>query len=255
MRPKKEEEVKPGAPAYMNTYGDLMTLLLVFFVLLFSMSTIDVAKYKAFVSSFTGSAGILEGEDSLDSQISLGNGMNQYPELDTSIVNASNDRIEEQYKSKKLQAMTEEIKEYLLSHNLDQKLNVDNNGKYISITFDDILLFETAKANLKPGAIPVLNKVGILLGEYLENPELHLGFEGHTDNLPINTIQFPSNWELSAARAIAVAKFYIQEMNFNPEQISTEGFGEHMPVESNETVEGRAANRRVEIKIINEPNR
>jgi len=76
--------------------------------------------------------------------------------------------------------------------------------------------------------------------------------EGHTDNRPINTPQFPSNWELSAARAIAVAKYYINEWDFNPSQFSTEGFGEYVPVADNSTPEGRAKNRRVEIKILSE---
>lgn len=255
MRPKQEEEAKKGAPAFMNTYGDMMTLLLVFFVLLFSMSTIDVEKYKAFVSSFAGGEGVLDGETILESQILLGNGMNQYPEIEKPPVDPVDKQQEDQGNRKAIEEMAEEIREYFIKHDLDQKLEVGSNGEYISIKFDDILLFDTGKANLKPGAIPVLDKVGIMLAEYLQNPELRLGFEGHTDNVPINTAQFPSNWELSAARAIAVAKFYIEEMNFNPGQISTEGFGQHVPIESNESDQGRAANRRVEIKIISEPKR
>ncbi|HHT04225.1 MAG TPA: flagellar motor protein MotB [Bacteroidales bacterium] len=255
MRPKQEEEAKKGAPAFMNTYGDMMTLLLVFFVLLFSMSTIDVEKYKAFVSSFAGGEGILDGETILESQILLGNGMNQYPDIDPPPIDSVDNELEDQGNRKAIEEMAEEIREYFIKHDLDQKLEVGSNGEYISIKFDDILLFDTGKANLKPGAIPVLDKVGIMLAGYLKNPQLRLGFEGHTDNVPINTTQFPSNWELSAARAIAVAKFYIEEMSFNPSQISTEGFGQHVPIGPNESDEGRAANRRVEIKIISEPNR
>jgi len=259
MRPRQEEEAKRGAPAFMNTYGDMMTLLLVFFVLLFSMSNIDITKYKAFIGSFAGGSGILDGETHFESQILLGNGMNQFPDLGKkpidSIDNQLEDEFEDQSNRKMIEEMAEEIKEYFIKQDLDQKLEVGSNGEYISIKFDDILLFDTGKANLKPGAIPVLDKVGIMLAEYLTNPKLRLGFEGHTDNVPINTAQFPSNWELSAARAIAVAKFYIEEMNFNPGQVSTEGFGQHVPIGSNESDEGRAANRRVEIKIISEPNR
>lgn len=255
MRRRQEEEAPQGSPAWMATYGDMVTLLLTFFILLFSMSTIDIAKYKSFISAFDGGAGVLDGEVAIDNQILLGNGMEQHPELDKSIINSSNNNLKEQQKSKKLREMTRDIEEYLGTHNLEQKVEVKNNGDYISLTFDDILLFDTGKANLKPGAIPVLDKVGVKLREYLEAPGYRLRFEGHTDNLPINTVQFPSNWELSAARAIAVAKFYIEEMNFNPEQISTEGFGQHVPVESNDTAEGRAINRRVEIKIVTEPGR
>lgn len=251
MRKKQEEVAAPGAPAWMATMADMMTLLLTFFILLFAMSTVDAEKYRAFVSSFDGGSGVLDGEATPGDQLLIEGGMTQLPDVN----NSSSANRENQYKRKKLQAMETEIKEHLAGHNLEQKVEVDNTGEYISIKFDDILLFDTGKANLKPGAIPVLDKVGIILDKYLENPELRLGFEGHTDNIPINTVQFPSNWELSAARAIAVAKFYIEELGFNPGQVSTEGFGQHVPIESNDTPQGRAANRRVEIKIINEPNR
>lgn len=254
MRRKPEEEAPKGSPAWMSTYGDMVTLLLTFFVLLFSMSTIDVAKYKAFISAFDGGSGILEGDSNIENQVLLGNGMNQYPELDKLIINSANDDPNEQYKSKKLEEMAADIKQYLATHQLEQKVEVSNNGEYISLKFDDVLLFDTGKADLKPGAVPVLDKLGIKLEEYLAMGNLRLSFEGHTDNVPIRTTQFPSNWELSAARAIAVAKFYIEEMGFNPGQISTEGFGQHVPVASNDTAEGRTANRRVEIKIVNEPN-
>ncbi|HHX59590.1 MAG TPA: flagellar motor protein MotB [Epulopiscium sp.] len=250
---KKVEEVvvAPGAPAYMNTYGDMMTLLLVFFVLLFAMSNVDMEKYKAFASAFDGGSGVLQSDPNQGGGILIGDGMTQLPGIE----NSAMDGQEEKDKAKRLQAMEKEIKEHLEKNNIAQKVETSNNGDYITIKFDDILLFDLGKAKLKPGAADVLDKVGDLLVTYLEEPQLKLAFEGHTDNIPINTTQFPSNWELSAARAIAVAKFYIEEMNFNPSQISTEGLGEYVPIESNNTAEGRATNRRVEIKIINEPKR
>lgn len=254
MRRKPEEEAPQGAPAWMSTYGDMVTLLLTFFVLLFSMSTIDAEKYKSFISSFTGGSGVLEGDSRISNQALLGNGINQHPELDQLIIHSAAGDPDKQYKSNRLEEIARDIKQYLVNHQLEQKVEVSNNGEYISLKFDDILLFDTGKADLKPGAIPVLSKLGTKLEEYLAMGNLRLSFEGHTDNVPIRTAQFPSNWELSAARAIAVAKFYIEEMEFNPGQISTEGFGQHVPIASNDTAEGRAANRRVEIKIVSEPN-
>ncbi len=252
MREKKEDiVVAPGAPAYMNTYGDMMTLLLVFFVLLFAMSSVDMAKYKAFASAFDGGAGVLQSDINEGSGILIGDGMTQLPGIDNSVLDGQEEREE----AKRLKAMESELKEHLGKYDIDQKVEVKNNGDYITLRFDDILLFGLGKASLKPGAIEVLNKVGILLEQYLEDPQMKLAFEGHTDNIPINTIQFPSNWELSAARAIAVAKFYIEDMGFTPSQISTEGLGEYVPIAPNNTAEGRATNRRVEIKIINEPER
>ena len=250
---KKTEEivVAPGAPAYMNTYGDMMTLLLVFFVLLFAMSNVDMEKYKAFASAFDGGAGVLKSDINENSGILIGDGMTQLPGLDNAVMDGQEDKD----KAKRLREMEAEIKEHLIKHDIAQKVETNNNGDYITIKFDDILLFDLGKAKLKPGAAEVLDKVGILLVKYLEEPQMKLAFEGHTDNIPINTIQFPSNWELSSARAIAVAKFYIEELGYNPSQISTEGLGEYVPIEANNTAQGRATNRRVEIKIINEPKR
>ena len=235
----------------MNTYGDMMTLLLVFFVLLFAMSNVDMEKYKAFASAFDGGAGVLQSNVSESSGILIGDGMTQLPGLDNSVMEGQAEREE----AKRLQQMEQEIKGHLEKHNIAQQVETSNNGDYITIKFDDILLFDIGSANLKPAAGDVLNKVGIILEEYLKNPQLRLAFEGHTDNVPINTTQFPSNWELSASRAIAVAKFYIEKRDFNPSQLSAEGLGEYVPIEPNNTAEGRAINRRVEIKIINEPNR
>lgn len=252
MRKKQEEPAKaPGAPAYMNTYGDMMTLLLVFFVLLFAMSTVDIEKYKAFASSFDGGSSVLQSDVSTSSDILIGDGLTQLPGSDMSVTDGQGNR----YKDEKLEAMEKEIKEHLATYDLKQKVETSNNGDYITIKFDDILLFDIGKADLKPGAKEVLKTIGTLLEKYLEDEGLRLAFEGHTDNVPIRTAKFPSNWELSAARAIAVAKFYIEEMDFNPRQISTEGLGEYVPIEPNNTAEGRATNRRVEIKILNEPVR
>jgi len=252
MRDKNKQEVQDsGSPAWMATFADMMTLLLTFFILLFSMSTVDIAKYKAFASAFDGGSGVLDGDINTGSEIMMGDGMTQLPGIENSVI----DGQEEQYKRKKLEEMEREIKEHLSKYSIDQEVETSNNGEYITLKFDDILLFDTGKADLKEEATQVLDKVGILLEEYLQQPELNLAFEGHTDNIPINTRQFPSNWELSAARAIAVAKYYIEEMHFNPAQISTEGLGEYVPLEPNDTAEGRATNRRVEIKIMNIPSR
>ena len=251
MRGRKEEAPATGSPAWMATFSDMMTLLLTFFILLFSMSTVDMEKYKAFASAFSGGSGVFQGDMIEGGGILIGDGMTQLPGIENAVL----DGQEEREKAKRLHAMEEEIKEYLENNNIADKVETANNGDYITIKFDDILLFDLGKARLKPESIDVLRKIGVLLEEYLEDDNVKLAFEGHTDNAPINTVQFPSNWELSAARAIAVAKFYIEELGFNPKQISTEGFGEYVPIEPNDTAEGRATNRRVEIKIINEPNR
>ncbi|MGL4739092.1 MAG: flagellar motor protein MotB [Cellulosilyticaceae bacterium] len=240
---KSQDEPKKGAPAYMNTYGDMMTLLLCFFVLLFSMSTVDSAKFKAFIESFSGSTGILDGGEIILNDVGmLGNGMRQFPS-EKNITDSSSEEVKNE-----LKGVEEEIEAFIYEKKLDDLVGVEYKGDVVIMTFNDVLLFETGKAVLKPAAVPVLSQLGKQLKGYM-NQGYQMKFEGHTDNVPIHTAQFPSNWELSAARAIAVARFFIDEMNFSPMGISAEGYGEYQPVGDNSTKQGKAQNRRVEIKL------
>lgn len=242
---KSEDQPKKGAPAYMNTYGDMMTLLLTFFVLLFSMSSIDVAKFRAVIASFDGSVGVLNGAQTIEENTSmLGNGIKQFPEKKNKedLIQQANRDAED------LKKMKQNLEQYVQDKNLQDKVTVEQNGDEIILRFDDVLLYDTGKADIKPGAIPVLNTLGVRLKEYL-GQGYRIRLEGHTDNVPIRTNQFPSNWELSSARAIAVAKFFTDEMSFEVSKISTEGFRDNVPIGNNSTPEGRAMNRRVEIKI------
>ncbi|MDF2802697.1 MAG: OmpA family protein [Anaerocolumna sp.] len=243
---KSEDEPKKGAPAYMNTYGDMMTLLLTFFVLLFSMSSIDVSKFKAIIASFDGSSGVLSGGETIEENTNiLGNGVRQFPEKKNKEDLSQQANKDAQADLKKIQ---QDLEKYIADESIQEKVTVEQNGDEIILRFDDVLLFDTGKADIKPGAIPVLDTLGVKLKEYLTEG-YRLRLEGHTDNVPIQTNQFPSNWELSAARAIAVAKFFTDEMDFEVSKISTEGFRDNVPIGDNATPEGRAMNRRVEIKI------
>ena len=241
---KREDEPKKGAPVYMNTYGDMMTLLLTFFVLLFSMSTVDAEKFKALVSSFSASVSIFDGGQTIKTDTNvLENGMTHFPKKEDDF---SPQQVQNQ--NAELARAEKDIQEYIEVKQIEDKVTVDKNGDTIVIRFADVTLFDTGKAQIKPGAIPNLNTIGEKLREYMA-----LGYEirveGHTDNKPINTQQFPSNWELSSSRAIAVMRFYLEEMEFNPALISAEGRGEYHPISDNDTAEGCAENRRVEIKL------
>lgn len=239
------EEVKKGAPAYMATYGDMMTLLLCFFVLLFAMSSLDEAKFRAFINSYSGATGILDGGQVILTDYGmLHNGIQQFPSSPN--YSANEQALVE--KNRALETIKEDLKGFIEANQLSNQVSVKKQGDAIVITLADVLLFESGKADLKQQAKEVLLIVGGELKTYIQEG-YRIRMEGHTDNVPMHNAQFPSNWELSAARSIAVAKYFIYEMNFEPMRVSAEGFGEYKPIADNRTSEGKAMNRRVEIKL------
>ncbi len=250
---KKPEEVKKGAPEYMNTYGDMVTLLLCFFVLLYSMSSLDVSKFQAMAQSFSRTISIIEAGGGNGVSNLLGNGVMEMPSLESSILDApeTKDNTEQNEKqteaTNELKEMSSDFQTYFAENNLQENVQVEVFDQYLRIRFGDGILFDSGKANIKPEAIPILNMVA---NELLKYPESEFKIEGHTDNIPINTPLFQNNWWLSSARAISVGLFFIDEMGITPTRVSMEGFGEYRPIETNATPEGRSKNRRVEIKIM-----
>ncbi len=243
MAKRKEEAPPAGAPAWMSTYGDMVTLLLCFFVLLFAMSTIDVAKFQALVASAQGTPTIIEGgaRDSIADL--LGSGIMEMPRIDTSI-NQSREKAKQA--QEELKQMASQFKTYFAQNQQASQIEVKVADESIIISFPDGILFDLGKAQLRPEALAVLDIVAGEIGNYPDNDVV---IEGHTDNLPINTVQFPSNWDLSSARAISVGKYFINQKGIDPARISAVGRGEYQPLDTNTTPEGRARNRRVEIKV------
>lgn len=130
----------------------------------------------------------------------------------------------------------------------DQEVRLKILEKGLVITFVADILFDSGKAKLKPEALPILDKVALVLKENV--PDLKVGIEGHTDNEPIKYSGWKSNWELSAARALSVLHYLVEEKGLSPERLSAIGYGEYHQVASNVTKEGRRLNRRVEIVIM-----
>jgi chemotaxis protein MotB len=136
--------------------------------------------------------------------------------------------------------------DFLKENNLMESVNIIQGNKGMVIRFKDGVLFNSGEASISEGGFTVLNEIA----EKIKSIPNLIVIEGFTDNIPIKTSEFPSNWELSVARAIGVAKFMIDDMNIEEERISVSGFGEQRPIDSNDTVEGRANNRRIEITIL-----
>jgi len=249
-REKKKEEIKPGAPEYMNTYGDMITLMLTFFVMLFAMSDVNKAKFEALAQSFYNIPIIgVESVGNRDHLIDLlGSGVMQMPSLMEIPEADSREKMSEraQQAQQELKQMASDFQTYFAENNMLDMFQVEIKDYYIMLTLPDQVLFDKSSASLKPEALEILDMVMQKLNDYADSD---IEVEGHTDSDPINTPQYPSNWELSSSRANAVGRYMIEAKGFDPHRILAVGRGEFYPVAPNDTPENKAKNRRVEIRV------
>lgn len=238
MAKKQKCDCKKGAPEWMSTYGDLVTLLMCFFVLLFAFSSIDAQKFEAVMQSFQGSAGILSGGKSLSEAPMVFDAM---PEDKTS----NNEVIE----LNKLEELKKKVEEYLEENDMEAQVSVEMEAKGLVIRFKDNVLFDSGSATIKQEATAIIDFLGGLLNsDDLKEEEIRV--EGHTDNVPNRSVLYPTNWELSTGRATNVVRYFIEDAGISPSRVSAAGYGEYKPIDTNTTVTGRAANRRVDVVVI-----
>lgn len=223
----------PSAPGWMTTYGDMTTLILCFFVLLFSFSRVDVARFQDVIISVQGALGVLEGGSALSPEALPGGAGDEAT-------------LRWQAEQRRLEELLGKVNQYVGKNNLTGKVQVSLDERGLVIHFMDTALFDLGQADLKPEARAILDNVARLLAA-VSNP---VRVEGHTDNLPIHTYRFPSNWELSTARATTVVRYLVESHGFAPDHLSAAGYGEWRPLLPNDTEEHRAQNRRVDIVVL-----
>lgn len=228
---KKKAEGKGGAPLWMITYGDMMTLLLCFFVLLFSFSTLDLVKFRNVIVELQGALGVLSGGPMV---LNLGD------------IPAKQLTDNPSASGKQMEEIQEQIEGKVEEEGLDGSIQTTLDERGLMIRFTDTVLFDLGKANIKPSAIPVLEVVA----EEIAAISNAVRVEGHTDPTPIHTAEFPSNWELSTARATAIVHFMIESGGIPPDRLSAAGFAFYHPVAPNNTPENRTRNRRVDVIIL-----
>ncbi len=264
---KKPDEPK-GFPLWQSTFSDLMNLLVCFFVLLFSMSSVDAAKFEQIAASFSKTFRIFtNGSTAIGEGNLVGNGISQLNNLNDYINNVGfisqddaerqgeegeEDNLQQKIEEEGLEQsekMAEKIEEALEELNLEADVTMDVTAQFVQLTMRGSLLFDSGKAELKEEAYSVLDRVGVILERYAAGT---IEIEGHTDNIPIHTAKFDSNDELSSSRAISVFKYLVNTTALDPAHIKHSGRGEYVPIADNSTKEGRALNRRVEIRIYNE---
>lgn len=271
MAKRKPEDPPAGLPAWMATFSDLMNLLLCFFVMLFSMSSIDANKWNAMAAAMSSSAFSIfnAGSTAIGEGILISNGVSQLNDLDEYISNTGRNAdsetdsdnyekyesaaaLEEALNEKNLQSneeLSETVQEAIDENSLADQVNVSFTAQYVQLSMKGALLFDSGSAVLKDQSKPVLDKVGVILERYGSDAVIEI--EGHTDNVPIHNSKFADNEELSSARALSVFYYLVENTSLDPSNLRHAGMGDRTPVADNSTDEGRSKNRRVEIRIYN----
>lgn len=318
MARQKQEDPPKGSPAWMATFSDLMNLLLCFFVLLFSMSSVDEEKFEQLIASLQSQYSILKGGGASvgeGNMISAGiNQMQKYdvyfnPKMtssgegksdaeekdilhtladddganhmseqgfddsegqeegiqasqdqsdnqvagmeDTEITEQTAREVMEEAEIRESEQMADKVERLLNKYGIQDKVQVEFNGQYVSMTLNGAILFASGSSDLAENARPLVDKIGKILKRFNSNT---IEIEGHTDNVPVHNARFPDNNVLSMYRALSVADYLRSTTNLNPANIKSSGRGDYVPIADNGTPEGRAQNRRVEIKVFNSYN-
>lgn len=226
---RKKDDINPNA--WMDTYADTITLLLTFFILLYSFSTTDNKKLKLIASAFKDQiAGI-----SVDSE--------EVPDID--IEEIEDIKLGTEEKSP-YDILVDEVTDVINKNGLEGIVKIREEDAGVVLQLSDSILFDLGKAEMKANSIPILDVISTII----PNIKNEIMVQGHTDNVPINSSNYKSNWELSTARAVNVLKYFIETKGFDPTRFSATGYSEYKPLVDNSTEENRAINRRVDILIV-----
>jgi chemotaxis protein MotB len=219
---------KDRSERWLLTYSDLITLLLIFFIVLYSMSSVDAKRFEQMSKSLAIAFGSAGRSGVLDGGRSIVPGDNVFKER------------------REMQNTEERIRRMIAQKGLEGKVSSDLTERGLVISVKDTVLFPVGGADLTERAAEVIAGVANIVSS-LPNA---IRVEGHTDTVPIHTGKYPSNWELSTARAISVLRFLIQNGNIAPERLSAAGYGEYKPAVANTSERNRALNRRVDIVLL-----
>ncbi|MEC0171206.1 flagellar motor protein MotB [Paenibacillus graminis] len=281
MRQRNRRKPRTGGresrDRWMITYADLITLLLIFFVILYAMSSLDTQKFNIVTGSLSdtfksgnpvleGGNGVLEGQKGIASE-GTGNGQNggtgdgaesgvnqeqqngggtpSGPPPESTQPTAREQAFRDQ--EAKLAALMGVITQYVEDNNLGDQIFVADKPQGIAITLSDRYLFDVGRAELKAPAFPALRQLSGLF----RGIGATISIEGHTDDTPVTAgSRYNDNWELSGARALSVLRFFLDKEGLSPSKFQYAGYADTRPAVSNSTPEGRQKNRRVEITVL-----
>ena len=253
-RKKKREEEHENNERWLVSYADFITLLFAFFVTMYSVSRVDGKKMGSAVESLQRALGSVIPIQTTQHNPGVFQ-VNKTPSMVniTPIQGAKGRLYGEREEFEKLAKEIKKQVDSLPKVRVEESAGNSNQIKFLFekrgmvIRVSEHLFFKSGDASILPDFYPILD----VLGKTLEQIPNHIRIEGHTDSIPIKTSRFPSNWELSTARATSVLRYLLTRFPFNPENLSATGYAEFHPVDSNGTVEGRFQNRRVDFVILN----
>ncbi len=230
-----------GGSAWVVTFADMMTLILVFFILLYTLADFDDQAYRKLVESIQ----VVDGEGSQVSVIDFASRKGRNPEplqvvedmLGMNPGNAPTQTLKP--------AIVNEMESMIDSTDLSDSVNLSYDGNQINLQIDGRYLFESGRADLKDRARFIFANLGQM---FRDHADYRIAIRGHTDDRNIATAQFPSNWELSAVRATTVLRFFI-EQGIDPERMTATGYADYLPLFENDNDDNRARNRRVEFVL------
>ena len=236
---RSQEAAEENSERWLVSYADFITLLFAFFVTMYSISTVDQQKLSTAAHSLQRALGSQSSGQMtvmLPDQSSF-----QTPTLSNPEIISENP--ERAFFEKLAEELQKEVRKVSDSGNQIQYLI--HEGELI-VRIPECLFFHSGDSSIRPEVIPILNALAKTLAK-VQNP---ISIEGHTDNVPINTPRFGSNWELSTSRATQIIRYFLTNFKFDPDRLSAAGFAEFRPVAPNTTAEGRLKNRRVDLVIL-----
>ena len=247
MARKKKHPERVNHERWLISYADFITLLFAFFVVMFAVSQVDSKQVGRFTESFT---------DALEWQIFEAKGGKGFmaEKKPATIVGQSTKQAGKAVLGRNTNMMREQIEEQVRRSmvrvpQLKDLRILEIRGELV-LRLPEQLLFESADTRVNDDGQAALSAVA----DILRDKAVTLRVEGHTDNRPIRNLRFRSNWDLSAGRATSVIEFLVEACHLDPTRLAAVGYGEHQPVASNDTDEGRAQNRRVDLVLVADPD-
>lgn len=232
-----DDEGEAGAPAWIATFADLVTLLMCFFVLLFAMSTIQEETFKELVQSLKSALGVQQVPETGTREGLVMNSDSDSSEKEDHAVDELGGMVQ-----KEMEEIVSDVRELIMFNKLGGQVRVEETEDGAVITLSDMVIFRPGESRLSEDGRIIMEKVSMVLAQF----HYPVTVSGHTDAMPMDNRDYASNWELSTSRATSVVRFFIS-MGIDPTQLKAQGFAHYRPIADNRTPEGRAKNRRVEI--------